>query len=113
VLDGVLSDRSNSTCQIGVLFIRIDSMSFRGSAGQSPIFFILNINGAFDLFENVSVMLEYAGDLKLFKTIKCQLFQMDLDHLDEWCNSNKFDLNADKCKSISFRRICDPLSSFI
>jgi hypothetical protein len=63
-----------------------------------PIFFI---------FENVS-LLGYADDLKLFMTIKCvgdcQLFQKDLDRLGEWCRSNKLDLNAGKCKSISFRR---------
>jgi hypothetical protein len=34
-----------------------------------PIFFILDINAALDIFENVSV-LGYADDLKLFKTIK-------------------------------------------
>jgi hypothetical protein len=51
-----------------------------------PIFFILDINGAFDLFENVS-LLGYADDLKLFMTIKCigdcQLFERGLDRLDE------------------------------
>jgi hypothetical protein len=31
------------------------------------------------------------------------LFQKDLDSLSEWCRSKKFDLNAGKCKSISFR----------
>jgi hypothetical protein len=49
-----------------------------------PIFFILYINGALDLFENVSVLMGYADELKLFMTIKCigdsQLFQKDLDH---------------------------------
>jgi hypothetical protein len=35
VLFGVLSDRSDTTCQIGGIFVRIDSMSFLGSAGQS------------------------------------------------------------------------------
>jgi hypothetical protein len=35
VLDGVLSERSNTMCQIRELFVRIDSMSFRGSAGES------------------------------------------------------------------------------
>jgi hypothetical protein len=35
VLDGVLSDKSDTTCQIGGLFVPIDSMSFWGSAGES------------------------------------------------------------------------------
>jgi hypothetical protein len=54
----------------------------------------------------------YADDLKLFMTIKCvgdQLFQRDLDRLSEWCRSDKFDLNAGKCKSISFRRNMQPI----
>jgi hypothetical protein len=68
--------------------------------------------GALDLFENESV-LGYADDLKLFMKLKCigdcQLFQRDLDRLGEWCRSNKFGLNADKCKSISFRRDMRPI----
>jgi hypothetical protein len=76
------------------------------------IFFIFDINGALDIFENVSV-LGYADELKLFMTIKCvgecQLFQRDLDRLGEWCRSNKFDLNAGKCKLISFRRNMRPI----
>jgi hypothetical protein len=35
VLDGVLSDRSNTMCQIEGLIVRIDSMSFRGSTRES------------------------------------------------------------------------------
>jgi hypothetical protein len=105
-----LSDRSNTTCQIGGLFIQIDSMLFRGPLG--PIFFILDNNKALDLFENVSV-LGNADDLKLFMIIKCigdcQLFQKDLNRLSELCRSNKFDLNAVKCKSISFRRNLWPI----
>jgi hypothetical protein len=77
-----------------------------------PIFFILDINGALDIFENVSV-LGYTDDLKLFMTIRCfgdcQLFQRDLDRLSEWCRSNKFDLNAGKCKLISFHHIMRPI----
>jgi hypothetical protein len=63
-----------------------------------PIFFILDINGALDIFENVSG-LRYADDLKRFMKCvgDCQLFQRDLDRLSDWCRSNKFDLNAGKC----------------
>jgi hypothetical protein len=39
----------------------------------------------------------------------CQLFQRDLGRLGERCQSNKFDLNAGKCKSISFRRNMRPI----
>jgi hypothetical protein len=80
-----------------------ESIQFHSGVPQGshlgPKFFILNINGALDLFENVSV-LEYADDLKLFMTIKCigdcQLFERDQDRLGEWCRSNKYDLNAVK-----------------
>jgi hypothetical protein len=34
----------------------------------------------------------------------CQRFQIDLDRLNEWLLVNRFDLNAGKCKAISFRR---------
>jgi hypothetical protein len=52
-----------------------------------PIFFILDINGALDIFKNVSV-LGYANDLKLFMTKKCiggcRLFQRHLYRLGEF-----------------------------
>jgi hypothetical protein len=72
----------------------------------------LDIKAALDIFKNV-IVLGYTDDLKLFMTIKCvgdcQLFQKDLDRLSEWCRSNKFDQNAGKCKSISFRRNMRPI----
>jgi hypothetical protein len=86
-----------------------ESIQYHSSVSQGshlvPIFLILDINGALDIFENVSV-LGYADDLKLFMTIKCigdcQLFQRDLDRLGECCHSNKF-------KLISFRRNMQPI----
>jgi hypothetical protein len=60
-----------------------------------------------DIFENVRV-LAYADDLKLYirvsSTDDCRLFQQDLDRLKGWCREQKYDLNAGKCKSISFSR---------
>jgi hypothetical protein len=65
-----------------------------------------------DFFENVSV-LGYADDLKLVMATKyigdCQLFQKNLERLGEECRSNKFDLNAGECKSISFRHNMRPI----
>jgi hypothetical protein len=81
---------------------------FRRGIIWAKIFLILDIYGALDLIENVSV-LGYADNIKLLMTIKCigdfQLFQKDLDRLGEWCRGNKFVLNACQCN--------DPLSSFI
>jgi Reverse transcriptase (RNA-dependent DNA polymerase) len=77
-----------------------------------PLFFILDINDVLEIFEHVNV-LAYADDLKLFMTVKCiedcERFQHDLDLLHSWCLVNKFDLNADKCKSVSFGRGSKPV----
>jgi hypothetical protein len=37
-----------------------------------------------------------------------RLFQQDLDRLHGWCCEKKYDLNAGKCKSISFSRGSKP-----
>jgi hypothetical protein len=47
---------------------------------------ILDINGALDIFENVSV-LGYAEDLKLFMTIKC------VGDCQLWCQSGAAVIN--------------------
>jgi hypothetical protein len=87
VLDGVLPDRTQCVKLEGYLSKSIQCHS--GVPQEShlgPIFLILDLNGALDLFENVSV-LGYADNLKLFMTIKCigdcQLFQRDLNRLGE------------------------------
>jgi hypothetical protein len=58
-----------------------------------------------DIFENVRV-LAYADDLKLYLRVNStddyRLFQQDLNRLQGWCCEKKYDLNAGKCKSISF-----------
>jgi hypothetical protein len=41
------------------------------------------------------------------------MFQKDLDHLGEWCRSNRFDPNAGKCKSISLRRNFRPIDGTV
>jgi hypothetical protein len=60
VLDGVLSGRSDPTCQIRGLFYLSESIQCHSGVPQGnhlgPIFFILDINGALDIFENVSVL---------------------------------------------------------
>jgi hypothetical protein len=37
------------------------------------------------------------------------MFQQDLDRLQGWCCEKKYDLNAGKCKSISFFRGSKPM----
>jgi hypothetical protein len=58
----------------------------------------------------------FSDDLKLYMTINnvedCKGFQSDLDRLQEWCIRNKFDLNAKKCKTISFTRGKHPIEFY-
>jgi hypothetical protein len=76
------------------------------------LFFLAYIEDVLDIFENVRV-LAYAGDLKLYMRVSgtdyCRLFQQDLDRLHGWCREKKYDLNAEKCKSISFSRGSKPV----
>jgi hypothetical protein len=68
---------------------------------------LADINDVLNIFENVRVF-AYADDLKLYMRISntddCRLFQQDLDLLQGGCREKKYDLNAGKCKSISFSR---------
>jgi hypothetical protein len=77
-----------------------------------PLFFISHINDVLDIFDNVRA-LAYADELKLYmrfsSTDDCRLFQQDLNRLQGWCFENKYDLNAGKCKSISFSRGSKPV----
>jgi Reverse transcriptase (RNA-dependent DNA polymerase) len=77
-----------------------------------PLFFIDVVDEVLRIFEHVSA-LGYADDLKLFMPIKniedCHKFQTDLDRLKEWCARNKFDLNVNKCKVITFSRGKTPI----
>jgi hypothetical protein len=71
-----------------------------------PLFIIADIEGLV-IFEHTSI-LSYADDLELYITVEtvedCYRFQSDLDLLNYWCLVNRFDLNAEKFKTISFRR---------
>jgi hypothetical protein len=70
-----------------------------------PLFFKADINEVLDMFE---LVLAYADDLKLYmrvsSTDNCRLFQQNLDRLQGLYCKKKYDLNAGKCKSISFSR---------
>jgi Reverse transcriptase (RNA-dependent DNA polymerase) len=53
-------------------------------------------------------VLGYADDLKIFMTVKnvddCLTLQRNLDKFQDWCITNKFNLNVSKCKVMSFGR---------
>jgi hypothetical protein len=76
-----------------------------------PLFFIADIDDVLDIFENVRILV-YADDLKLYMRVStddCRLFQQDLDRIQGWYCEKKYDLNAGKCKSISFSRGSKPV----
>ncbi|XP_018801336.1 PREDICTED: uncharacterized protein LOC108976582 [Bactrocera latifrons] len=57
----------------------------------------------------ITIMIEFADNLKLYRTIKneldVQLLQDDIDKLSVWCTNNKLDLNAaNKCAVVSYSR---------
>jgi hypothetical protein len=70
-----------------------------------PLFFIADINDVLDIFEKVRV-LAYAVDLILYMRVSStddgRLFWQDLDPIQGSCREKKYDLNAGKCKFISF-----------
>jgi hypothetical protein len=47
--------------------------------------------------------------MRVGSTDDCCLFQQNLDRLQGWCCEKKYDLNAGKCKSISFSRGLKPV----
>jgi hypothetical protein len=47
--------------------------------------------------------------MRVSSTDDCRLFQKDLNRLQGWCREKKYDLNAGKCKSISFFRGLKPV----
>lgn len=77
----------------------------------APLLFLLFIN---DLHFPNSNKLLFADDMKIFRLIKLHysdsaLLQNYLNTLSAWCNSNKLQLNIDKCKVMSFTRSRSPI----
>lgn len=71
-----------------------------------PLIFVLFINDLCDQLDCGKLL--YADDLKLFRTIKtlldCCALQADVDRVSNWCDLNGMQMNANKCKVISFSR---------
>lgn len=75
-----------------------------------PLLFILFVNDLSDIF--VSCLL-FADDLKIYRCISneqdCEILQIELENLYEWCTKNRLYLNIDKCFIVSFTRKLNPL----
>lgn len=71
-----------------------------------PLLFVLFIADLSPLIQ--SQKLFYADDLKIYRAIltrmDCCILQRDLDNITKWCRANGMEVNAGKCKSMSFTR---------
>lgn len=101
-------------------FVKIDgikSSRFRIPSGVpqgshlGPLLFILFTADLCGLIQ--SEKLFFADDLKIFRAIlsriDCCIIQRDLDTIVKWCHANGMEVNADKCKCISFSRSRSPM----
>lgn len=71
-----------------------------------PLIFVLFVN---DLIHHLkSEHLMYADDLKIYRTIStivdCAALQQDIDAIANWCDVNGMEMNALKCKVLSFSK---------
>ena len=71
-----------------------------------PLLFSIFINDLPDCIKTNLLM--FADDVKLFKKISnindCLELQRDIDRLTDWCETNRLQLNPDKCKIMSYTR---------
>lgn len=71
-----------------------------------PLIFVLFINDLCDRLQAGKLL--YADDLKLFRVVKtildCCALQADIERVSKWCDMNGMQMNANKCKVISFNR---------
>jgi hypothetical protein len=72
-----------------------------------PLLFSVFVNDIETILRG-SKLLPIANNCKIFRAIgtvsDAEFLQMDLKGLETWCTENEMDLNATKCKVISFGR---------
>lgn len=80
-----------------------------------PILFNLFINDLPSVIQNSRCLL-YADDLKFFKIIDTladsRQLQCDVEHIRQWCQTNKLLLNVSKCKQMSFVRTASSIDFY-
>lgn len=71
-----------------------------------PLIFIIFVNDLIDRINSHRLM--YADDLKIYRiissSIDCAALQQDIDTVSSWCVLNGMEMNAIKCKVISFTK---------
>ena len=103
-----LSDRYSS-----VRINSIESQKFLVPSGVpqgshlGPLLFLLFVNDVSQVIKHSNILL-FADDIKLFLEIStsqdCLKLQTDLNNLIDWCKTNLFLLNFDKCFLITFSK---------
>lgn len=77
-----------------------------------PLLFLMFINDVVDAVDECKILL-FADDIKLFKEVSsiddCVKLQLSLDKLYQWSNSNKLPFNVDKCKTMTFAYVKNPI----
>lgn len=102
-----LSDRKQF-----VIYNGFKSSIFTASSGVpqgsnlGPLLFLLFVN---DLCSEIDCQkLLFADDLKIFQSISsvddCIVLQSELDKVQNWCNFNNLNLNAAKCKIVTYTK---------
>lgn len=78
-----------------------------------PLLFLLFFNDIVNVV-NYSLVLLYADDLKLIRTVTntndCELLQLDINNVSKWTDMNALELNISKCFVVSFTKNVDTIN---
>ena len=77
-----------------------------------PLLFLIYVNDLPNVATSTSVARLFADDTKCYRPIKCiedgACLQLDLDHINHWCDLWQMDLNQSNCGLLSITRNASP-----
>ena len=77
-----------------------------------PILFLIFINDIADSLDCLKLL--FADDIKIFASINtnadCQHLQTQLQVLDEWCKTNRLEVNVKKCRVVTYSKRKNPVN---